>query len=409
LSSASYNGKVIIIGAGAAGLYAAYLLRNYGIEVEVLEASHRYGGRLAKLSGFAEFPLDLGAEWLHGMNSITGDLVSKTQTFIAPDDSTPVYWFQGSLTNELPQNVNLFDQEGLPDISFWEYAQSLGLGSDYQWIIEALAGDLGAAATRISAYWNYQETKNWNSGDTDFKFRESFFDLIDSHIAKPIQPHIKFNTIVESVDYSGKMVKVYCQNGHVYEGDVVILTVPITVLKKGEIIFEPSLPSEKTEAFQKIGMDIGMKIFFKFDEKFYNPYILGGPLGGTYVDESIGKSGNSHILMSFVMGTQAENLKNLGETEAIIQALVSELDLMYAGKASAHLVDYYLHDWSAEPFIQGVYSYSTMGMGNARAMAAAPIDQKLFFAGEAMNLNGHHQTVHGAMETAWQTLNLIIR
>ncbi|MEM6805402.1 MAG: FAD-dependent oxidoreductase, partial [Bacteroidota bacterium] len=57
--------KVIIIGAGAAGLSAAYLLAQKGIEYEILEASTQYGGRMKRNIDFADFPIPLGAEWLH--------------------------------------------------------------------------------------------------------------------------------------------------------------------------------------------------------------------------------------------------------------------------------------------------------------------------------------------------------
>lgn len=66
LEDVKYEGKVLIIGAGAAGLYAAYILKSKGINFQILEASANYGGRLGKLNTFANFPIDLGAQWLHG-------------------------------------------------------------------------------------------------------------------------------------------------------------------------------------------------------------------------------------------------------------------------------------------------------------------------------------------------------
>ncbi|MCS7073711.1 MAG: FAD-dependent oxidoreductase [Bacteroidia bacterium] len=83
----NYDGKVIIIGAGAAGLYAAYILKSKGIDFQLLEASANYGGRLGKLTGFANFPIDTGAQWLHGKNNIVGDLITKSNTKITLDNS----------------------------------------------------------------------------------------------------------------------------------------------------------------------------------------------------------------------------------------------------------------------------------------------------------------------------------
>jgi lysine-specific histone demethylase 1B len=75
---------------------------------------------------------------------------------------------------------------------------------------------------------------------------------------------------------------------------------------------------------------------------------------------------------------------------------------MYNGKATKSFVSSHVENWTKHPFIRGAYSYSPVGMGNARIIAAQPVDNKLFFAGEAMNTNGHHQTVFGAAETGYR-------
>ena len=70
LEDSTFEGSVAIIGAGAAGLYAAHLLSKRGIPVKVFEASDRIGGRIKPLTGFASFPIELGAEEIHGDNSV---------------------------------------------------------------------------------------------------------------------------------------------------------------------------------------------------------------------------------------------------------------------------------------------------------------------------------------------------
>lgn len=60
-----YSGTVTIIGAGAAGLYAGWLLKQAGATVKILEATDRIGGRIKELIGFADFPIELGAEEIH--------------------------------------------------------------------------------------------------------------------------------------------------------------------------------------------------------------------------------------------------------------------------------------------------------------------------------------------------------
>lgn len=403
-----YSGKVIVIGAGAAGLYAAYMLKSRGIDFEVLEASAAYGGRLGKLTGFADYPLDTGAQWLHGKNNILGDLVQTSGTEITLDDSTTKYWFKNTLVDTLPDNIDIFEGDDLPDISFKDYALQKGLSSDYEYIIENLAGDQGAAASLLSVYGNNEDEKNWSSGDYDYKFSATYFDLIDQQIAQQVKDKVKLNTIISGINYSQNTIALTDSNNNTYLADKVIITVPITVLQSNSIQFTPLLPQAKTEAFSKIGMGPGIKVFLKFSESFYNESIIGGKICAAYIDERIGKKGTDHILLAFIMGTQAEYLNSLGSKDKVVEALITELDKMYNGKASLHFLNAHVQNWSAHPFIKGAYSYCTIGMGDARSVAAASVDNKLFFAGEAMNLNGHHQTVFGAVETAYREVENLV-
>jgi len=404
----NYDGKVLIIGAGAAGLYAAYILKSKGINFEILEASTNFGGRLGKLEGFANFPIDLGAQWLHGKNTILGDIIQKSNTVISLDESNSVYWFNNQLVNSIPQNTNIFDGDNLPDVSYKDYAIQKGLGTEYKYIIENIAGDQGASASRISVFGNNKDEENWSSGLDDFKFEETFFDLIDKQIASHVKDKIKFNAIVKQVDYSQTQITVTDSNNIKYYADKVIVTVPITILKSGDIQFIPALPNEKTTAFSKIGMDAGMKVFLKFSAKFFNQNIIGGSICAAYADDSIGKSKDDNILLAFIMGEQAEYLTSLGSDIAITNALLQELDAMYAGQATALFISSHVQNWTTDPFVRGAYSYSTIGMGDARNIATQSLNKKLYFAGEAMNLNGHHQTVHGAIETGYrEVINIL--
>ena len=404
----NYDGKVIIIGAGAAGLYAAYILKSKGIDFQILEASSKYGGRLGKLTGFANFPIDTGAQWLHGKNSILGDLITKSNTTITLDDSETKYWFNNQLVNSLPQNTDIFEGDNLPDISYKDYALQKGLGNEYKYIVENIAGDQGAAASRLSVFGNNQDEENWISGDDDFKFQETFFDLFDKQIASEVKDKILLNTIVSKIDYSQSEIIITASNNRLFNADKVIITVPIPILKSGDIEFIPALQNEKTNAFSKIGMDAGMKVFLKFSNKFFDQNIIGGAICAAYADDSIGKAQSDNILLAFIMGDQAAYLTALANDTAITNALLQELDLMYNGQATTSFIASHVENWTTNPFVKGAYSYSTVGMGDARKIATQAISKKLYFAGEAMNINGHHQTVHGAVETGYREVMNIL-
>ena len=406
----SFQGKVIIIGAGAAGLYAGYILKSKGIDFQILEAAPNYGGRTGKITGFANFPIDTGAQWMHGKNSIVSDLVKASDTPITLDDSGEKYWFNNQIVSSLPRDINaiFFDDYTAPDVSFAEFAVQKGFGNEYKDIVEFIAGDSGAAASHISAYWKIKEEEYWSSGEEDFKFQETYFDLIEKQIAIHVQDQIQLNTAVKQIDYSGPIIQVTDSNNNVYTADKVIVTVPITILKSADIEFVPALPTEKTTAFSKIGMDAGMKVFLKFNTKFFDENIYGGSICASYSDDSIGKVQDDNILLAFIMGQQAEYLTSLGSDAAITNALLQELDTMYNGQATGSFVASHVQNWTTHPFVRGAYSYSTVGMGDARKVARETVAKKLYFAGEAMNTNGHHQTVHGAIETGYrEVINLL--
>jgi lysine-specific histone demethylase 1B len=405
----NFRGRVLIIGAGAAGLYAAYVLKNLGIACTVLEASDRIGGRMGKLEGFADFPIDLGAEWLHGRNSIMGDLATRMSERIFEDDADMFFWANGSIMDALPEDiVAAYDADDLPDVSYRTYAEQRGWWPAYAGIVEGLAGDQGASAQALSAYWSVKEMENWSAGRSDHRFKRTYFDLLHDGIAVHVQDRVVLNAVVERIAWSSTGVEVRTTNGDLHAAEKCILTVPITVLRDGDIAFEPALPADRTAAFGKLGMGPGMKVFLKFTQRFYRPFLWGGTVCGAYQDNAWGKDGSTPVLMAFPMGDQAAALQSLGSDEAIVQALLTELDGMYAGQASASFVEAHVQNWTAKPYIRGAYSYSTVGMGDARSVAARPLADTLFFAGEAMNTNGHFQTVHGAMETGYRAVNELL-
>ena len=72
-----FQGNVIIVGAGASGLAAAKKLEEEGISYQILEATDKLGGRIQKNENFADFPIDLGAEWIHEDKSILNYLIDQ--------------------------------------------------------------------------------------------------------------------------------------------------------------------------------------------------------------------------------------------------------------------------------------------------------------------------------------------
>lgn len=408
----TYNGKVIIIGAGVAGLYAGYLLKEKGIQFTILEASNRAGGRLGKNENFAEFPIDTGGQWLHGEFSILGDLVKSTNTETFFDNSENVYWHEEALKDELPSSLQeILENAGgaSDDISVEQHFYNEGGTNEDIYLLHAVTGDVGASPNKVSSKWESAGYDLQSYGADDHKFRETFFDLINDNIISEVEDNIQFNTIVTAINYNADTIEITDSNGQNYSADKVIIAVPITVLKDGDINFTPALPSIKTESFQQLGMEAGMKAFLRFSNKFTEVNVLGGKTCASYAVESYNRDSNDLVLFGFVMGDQAKALSEMGEAAAL-QALLSELDVMFDGAASASFVSHFFQDWYNEPFIRGAYSYPLVGSdANTRKNIAVSVDNKLYFAGEATNHNGHHQTVHGAVETAYREVINILK
>jgi lysine-specific histone demethylase 1B len=394
-----FDGKVLVIGAGVAGLYAGNTLQTMGIDFQILEASSSIGGRVGWLTGFAKFPIDLGAQWLHGNSTMFASTISSSNTQISLDDSEVSYWFQNSLVSTLPKNINIFETSSAPDVSFRDYAIQQGLNNEYLPIVESFAATQGSSSSRLSVYFTNKEEELWSSGTGDYKFQDTYSNFLFNQVNPEVISKVIRETPVVKIDYSQSTIIVTDSNNKQYTADKILLTVPISILKNKSIEFIPPLPTKKQEAFDAIGMDAGMKVFLRFSQRFYSQNTIGGNVCATYIDDSIGKKIDDYVLLAFVMGDQAEKLSALNSHQEIVSTLLKELDTIYNGNASKYYQDSFVKDWSKEPYIQGAYSYSTIGIGNARSIAAEPIGKKIYFAGEAMNLMGHHQTVQGAVET----------
>jgi monoamine oxidase len=359
----SFKGKVIIIGAGAAGMSAGYLLKQYGIEFKILEASSVYGGRLKKAENFANFPIDLGAEWIHVNPKILGEIANKS-----------------------------IDQSVFETIDY-----------------------------------NPQTIKTWKNGKlkshnyiknlySEWKFKRStWFDFFEQNIVPEISDSIVLNKPVIEVNYEADKVIAKTADIESYEADKILVTVPIKMLQNNQIAFQPELPQEKREAIGKVFMGDGIKIFIEFDEKFYPDILSFGNIFKALTEEnkfvydaSFKKDSNKNILGLFAINEKASAYTELNEEEIILKFL-SELDEMFEGKATSHYKKHIIQNWSKEPYIQGAYSYSFDGNKNDIVqIISQPLMDKVYFAGEALSKE-NQAMVQGACESAYSMIARMIK
>ncbi|MBL7891496.1 MAG: FAD-dependent oxidoreductase [Bacteroidia bacterium] len=418
----TFKGKVIIIGAGAAGLYAAYLLNEQGVDVAILEASDMYGGRIRSLKDFSDFPVELGAEGVHGKRSAFYELVKNSKVPFVTNKGEDYYSLDGFLNTEsqleededfkqvLALTETYADYSG-PDMTAEQFAMQHGLSPRVAHIYNALVGNKhGTSVGRLSMAGLKDLEKRWIAGSDNFLLNGRSILSVFEEKCSSILPKIKLSTPVTGIDHTGTTITVTDKNGGTYTADKIIITVPITILKSNDIKFTPALPVDKTAAFSKIGMGAGMKIILKFSKKFWKDdtaSIYGPGYVSEFYPSGSGRSTYNNVLTAFTNGENAEHLSF--EDKEAVKIAVKEIDKIFGSTAASRtLIDSYIMDWFKQPYIRGAYSYPTLGSLNARSTAALPVDNKLYFAGEAMH-EGHFATVHGAMETAQTTVDAILK
>ena len=264
--SYSYKGKVIIIGAGASGLAAAKVLEQNNINYQIIEATDRYGGRLKKDTGLADFPVDVGAEWIHSvplaLNKLKGKKGDKIDEALIPYHLEKAFNWNGIELKEIPQSQLDYLYNFMPESKF--------------------------------------KTTSW-------------YDFVDKNLAKEVKDKIKYNAPVTEINYEDKQVLIKTENGEEYRADKVLLTVSIGVLKSKKIKFTPELIQEKQMAIESITFSPGFKLIMKFNEKFYPDAINCEENSGekVYYDIAFKKESEKNILGLLVTGKAADEYYRL--------------------------------------------------------------------------------------------------
>ncbi|MEX1190053.1 MAG: NAD(P)/FAD-dependent oxidoreductase [Bacteroidia bacterium] len=426
----NFSGKVLIIGAGAAGIYAAALLEEYGIDYQIVEASNRTGGRINSNLTFSDVPIELGAEEIHGQRSILYDLANHFATSrLGKDDLTDYFLFNNQLRTEsyLRESAELAGEgETLYQLidslgtypgtnqTLTQYLTDFPVDSRLMQIANALVGNEYGADNDLIGMVALREAESlYSSGSTNFKFKSGTYWKLFEDAFPAVFNKVILNEQIISIDYSGSTVMASSAAGGSYTADKVLVTVPLSILKGGDINFTPALPALKISSIEDIEMGNVLKVILKFNSRFWaedTSSIIGAERVPEYWVTHAGKESSDFLLTAFVAGTKAESLLQLEESQ-LISALINELSSLYPiGAVSGRFTgQYVIKDWSQEPFIRGAYSYPSINSLGKRTSLSDPVSDRLYFAGEACNYNGHIGTVHGAMESSYITIAQILK
>ena len=411
--------KIIIIGAGVAGMTAAQELQRNGFEVTILEGLSRVGGRVCPIR-LGENYIDTGATWIH-------------------------YYKNNPITAFAEMHDWEIIEDSYEPFEIWNVETKNWLGNEKKHFAK-LAKDVRADAiefflnntievTTADFFNNYIADENWNNKTiqivkflysalletdyggniqqialTDERYLNTFGNdeendaLLVGSFKKWIDElrkglFIRFNQDVQQIDYQKDTVRITTQN-QVFECDKVIVTVSLGVLKQGNINFQPELSTEKINAIQSFNYGKLEKIILIFEEQFWGESRL------FYYMNNSEKSLKFPMIMDFTstigeptLGIYyaadfAQSIDNQSD-EIILSDVVSILKQMFGDKYLSPKQTHISH-WSKDKFFKGAYSFSSDWNNKQYVEALAkPIDNKVFFAGEATSLEGQAY-VHGA-------------
>jgi monoamine oxidase len=428
---------VLIIGAGVAGLAAAAELHEAGIRVRLLEARDRIGGRAWSIDAEGlEQAIELGAEFIHGRPPELFSIAQAAhldpielggENFASDGKSVKRFDFfqkSESVLNEL-------DGRG-PDRPFMEFVHE-HVKKDpekLQWATRYVRGFHAADPELISVHAMVRESRAEGKieGDRQYRPAHGYRTLVEWYQRRLAGVAIDLNTRVRSIQWSRSGVQVLsfgARSGRLYrQAKKLLVTLPLGVLQadvseNDAVEFVPDLP-QKRKAASRLAMGRVLRISLHFRERFWaspNPELPNlARMRFLMADDDYFPTWwsvypvEAPLLVGWAPDIYADKLRGKTHDQVVAQARASLEHALpqYAREIREGLVAGYFHDWQADPFSRGAYSYVKVGGLGAQEALGAPVENTLFFAGEATQAEGHHATVHGAIATGLRAAREIL-
>jgi monoamine oxidase len=438
--------EVLIVGAGVAGLAAARELTAEGLSVCLIEARDRVGGRVFTHRDSVEgFPVELGAEFVHGKPREVFEIIDAAE--IPLIDVTARHWQVEAgkvVTSEeyesrLDAVMEQMKAERGPDRSFQQFIDSWVEKTKETKTAEiATAYVEGFHAARadtvgIQGLNRTNEAADKLDGDTSYRIfggYDEFVGAIFSSLKRELTA-LNLETIVEEISWSRGNVEIHTRKRKAEKrlsGACALITLPLGVLKAvppadGAVRFVPAL-TEKNESIQRLQIGNAVRVILRFHERFWEKLELRNEDARI----SLWKLGFLHsrseriptwwtqlpvrapILVGWAGGGAADVISNFAPADLVEAALVSLSNIlnMERDRLDSLFERAFVHNWSTDPFSRGAYSYVPVNGLEAMQRLSAPVDDTLFFAGEATNWEGHWGTIHGAIATGRRAAREII-
>lgn len=438
---------VIVIGAGMAGLAAAARLGQSGFWVWILEARNRIGGRvLTHTDRSLGAPIELGAEFIHGFPPEIWEPLQRSNIKVTEVEGENWCVDDGHLHPcrffaQVDRILEKMDDEA-PDESFLQFLERTSPRTAYFRQANARSRALGyivgfnaADPNLVGVHWLVKGMQAEESIQGQRAFRavngyESLLAIFREQLSET-GASFRMETVVKSVEWSPGEVTITAHDrdgSSTFKTSRVVITVPLAILKAppgelGAIQFTPGLQKEKVAALDKLEMGKVIRLVLKFKQRFWervspanreetlaNMSFLFSqdewfPTWWTAMPEK------TPIITGWAPFDCAERLTAKSAVFVVNQGLetLGRLLSIGVGDLQHSLEDAYFHDWQSDPFSRGAYSYGKVGADGAQEALGRPIENTLFFAGEATDTSGHNGTVHGAIASGYRAAEDVLR
>lgn len=393
---------VVVVGAGSAGLAAARTARARGLEVALLEAAHRVGGRAFTDVETLGVPFDLGCHWMHSASLNPYVDIADAHGFAYSTDSWPR---RVRLEDRWASRDELAERAAFAERCHQAIAAAAESGRDVAvadvtprdhrwtpihdfWI--SLMTSVDADQASVIDLAGYRDTgENWPLAD-------GYGALVARHFAD--EP-VALNARVERLDWGARGVRAETPKGTV-RAAAAIVAVSTGVLAAGDIRFEPQLPDWKLEAVAGLPLGSHNRVGIAFDRDVFGTDERGGFTVYGEEPETIAfqiRPFDRDLAVGLVGGRFSAWLERAGP-EAMADYAVATLKDVYGADIARHIVRTTCSAWDGDPLVRGAYSCARPGCGGQRAALAKPVGDRLFFAGEATSTE-FFSTCHGAYLT----------
>ena len=391
---------VAIIGAGAAGLGAAHALKRAGLSVIVLEARDRVGGRGHTVMASPEVTFDLGCGWLHSADHNSFVKIAEALDFEIDRKLPP--WRERAWGKAFPpedrddyiRSLDEFFERLHQDAKGGvDHPASLYLEKGNRWnpMIDAISSYINGCETDSLSILDFDAYEDTN---LNWRVRRGYGALMTAYGASL---PLALNCAVTLIDHTGKRLRIETSQGTL-TADKVIVTVPTNLIADEAIRFFPALP-EKIDAARGLPLGLADKVMLALDEPELLP--VDGNLRGATMRTEMGtyhlRPFGQPCIEGFFGGRFAQALEDAGDG-AIAAHSIDEIVSFLGSDFRRKLRPLTESRWAHDPFARGSYSHALPGHAGKRAVLAAPVNGRLFFAGEATSPN-FFSTAHGAHDS----------